>query len=82
MKYDIWMELSYGFDHVLEQAHLVMTEISTVGKDWVLINGLHRIGCAYRVQIECTTGWGDKIKKEIIDPLGLKMEESRGFSAS
>lgn len=82
MKYDIWMEIGFGFEHVLKTANTVMTEINNLCGDWVLINGLHRIGCAYRVQIEARPDYADKIKAEIVDPLGLKMEETRGFSAS
>lgn len=82
MKYDIWLKISYGFDEVLKQAYLAMIQINNLCGDWVLINGLHRIGCAYRVQIECREDYAEKIRKEITDPLDLKMEVSRGFSAS
>ena len=82
MKYDIWLKIGFGFDEVLKQAYLAMTEINNLCGDWVLINGMHRIGCAYRVQIECREDYAEKIRKEIIEPLDLKMEEARGFSAS
>lgn len=81
-KYDIWLKISYGFDEVLKQAYLAMIQINNLCGDWVLINGLHRIGCAYRVQIETREDYAEKIRKEIIEPLDLKMEVSRGFSAS
>lgn len=82
MKYDIWMKIGFGFERVLKDSNTVMTEIYNLCGDWVLINGLHRIGCAYRVQLECREDYADKIRKEIADPMDLKMEETRGFSAS
>lgn len=81
-KYDIWLEIGYGTAHILGDANRIMTKVYEAHKDGVLINGLHRIGCAYRVQLETTEETANLIKAKIIDPMGLKMEETRGFSAS
>lgn len=83
-KFDIWMPESFGFTYTLQAATAVMNIINAEFRDSVLINGLHRVGCSYRVQIECDEKTAERVDITIKNLFnGVDgVEESRGFSAS
>lgn len=85
-KYDIWLPLSYGMGFTLNSGTDILKSLIDMigyGAD-MLINGLHRVGCAYRVQFESNEKTAADVKTYILDKLDyeVEMEESRGFSAS
>lgn len=80
-KFDIWLPVSRGQKYTLEVGAKVMEIIMGAFENKVLVNGIHRIGCAYRVQIETMEETAEQIKK-LMTEADLDMEETRGFSAS